>query len=166
MFIILALEGNLEFCKSCSVSKWMNRSRELVFWPWSLGKNPVVLPTHSMLFPPHHSSYFTGNSPREALLLLSDFGVIATACSDMVSFSSAAQRRAWPHTFPVNRGRQMPSEQVNVCPPSHWTQAPTMCVHVQAESHFPFANSELSSNNSLWWDLSPEAVMLPCGSLF
>lgn len=74
--------------------------------------------------------------------------------------------RVWLYTFWANRqdrchlGRRLQVLRLA----GSW--ASPVCMYMQAQSHFPFANSQLSSNNNLWWDLSPEAVNLPGGSRF
>lgn len=55
VFIILALERNLEFCKSTLIYR-IDRPRDLVIWLWSQEQDPGFLAARSMIFPPHRSS--------------------------------------------------------------------------------------------------------------
>lgn len=137
---ILALERNFRAVLSplCSFSRWINRPRDFVwpFVPWIRNwwsRLPIQLGCLAQysLWLPYHSpvscqwNFTPRGTPAPA------FGITATACSDTISFSSSAQSRVWWHTFLVNGGRQMPSEEASVSPSTHWHPG-TSSVHACA----------------------------------
>lgn len=97
----------------------------------------------------------SGNSSWEALLLLSDFGITATAFSKTVFFSSVhREERDCTPSQRTEEARCYLRRRLWVLPLTG-TPAPTVCMHVQAESHFPVSLQTQSLN-----------LIIACGETF